>query len=319
MLARTIAFERVCPSVLLMSLFVLSGCGGKEAAAPSQVSPSRPVALAEPKVYAMKGVVRSIEVSEGLVTIRHEEIPGLMPAMTMPFGVADKAMLEDLEPGDEVEGKLTIGKGSSLLTELTVTCPALVPTLSLSPKGGLTRLDSKPKALTIGGLVPDFAMTTQEGKEIKLSELRGQVIVLTFIYTRCPLPEFCPLLDKKFRELAEIEGRSADRAKAVRLLSISFDPEHDTPTILAQHAKIQGAKPPLWTFAVASHDELSKVATCLGLMYGPTPNEIMHNRVVAVIAADGKLARLITGPEGGTWTAVDVSKTVRSLLPNPSK
>ena len=299
---------------------IAEGCGQKVDVAPTSVTQTkvRPAAAA-PKVYAMNGVVRSVEADEGIVTIRHEEIAGLMPAMTMPFTVADKAMLDDVGPGDEVEAKLTMTKGSSLLTELTVTRPAPPPTLTLNTKGGVTTLESRPKMLEVGDFVPDFTITTQDGTPLKLSELRGQVVVLTFIYTRCPLPEFCPMLDKKFRALAEIEERSAERAKAVRLLSISFDPEHDTPAVLAEHARVQGAKPPLWTFAVASHEELSKVASALGLMYGPTPNEIIHNRVVAVIGPDGKLARLITGSDGATWTAIDVSKIVHSLIPTPPK
>ncbi len=120
-----------------------------------------------------------------------------------------------------------------------------------------------------GEPVPDFAMTTQDGKTLRLSDLRGKVVVLTFIYTRCPLPDFCPLMDGKFAELARTVAAVPGRAEQVRLLSVSFDPEHDTPEVLAKHAKLRGAKPPLWTFAVASHEELRKVAAPLGLTYGP--------------------------------------------------
>ncbi len=118
-------------------------------------------------------------------------------------------------------------------------------------------------------MVPDFTMTTQEGRTLALSELRGKVVVLTFIYTRCPLPDFCPLMDRKIKELAGKVDAMPGRAEQVRLLSVSFDPEHDTPEVLRKHAQVQGARPPLWTFAVASHDELAKVAGPLGLMYGP--------------------------------------------------
>ena len=319
MLAYTNALKVVVATLWLCGILIAVGCGRK----PDVVTPPSSEAKAKPslasKVYSLTGVVRSVESESGNVTIRHEDIPGLMPAMTMPFSVANKALLEDVQVGDEVEGKLTIAKGSSLLTELTVTRPAPAATLTLSTNGGIAKLESRPKLLQVGEVVPDFTMTTQEDKSIKLSDLRGEVVVLTFIYTRCPLPEFCPLLDKKFREIAAIEERSAERAKHVRLLSISFDPEHDTPAVLTEHAKIQGARPPLWTFAVATHNELSKVAAPLGLMYGPTPNEIIHNRVVAVIAPDGTLAKLITGGEGGTWSAVNVSKIIHGLISTKPK
>src|SRR5262249_51266846 len=132
-----------------------------------------------------------------------------------------------------------------------------------------------------------------------LADLRGQVVVLTFIYTRCPLPNFCPMQDQKFARLASLLGATRERAGAVRLLSVSFDPEHDTPEVLAGHARIKGAKPPLWTFAVATHEELRKVAEPLGLTYGPTKDEVIHNLVTAVIDPAGRLVAL---ERGGSWS-----------------
>ena len=103
-------------------------------------------------------------------------------------------------------------------------------------------------------------MTGQDGKTFKLSDLRGEVIVLTFIYTRCPMPEFCPLMDRKFSELAQHVSAFPKRAKEIRLLSLSFDPENDTPEVLRKHAALRGATPPLWSYAVASHEELARIA-----------------------------------------------------------
>jgi protein SCO1/2 len=95
----------------------------------------------------------------------------------------------------------------------------------------------QPRVLEKGDQVPDFAMTTQEGKPLKLSDLRGSVVALTFIYTRCPLPDYCPLMDRKFGELASRIGVIPERAKRIRLISLSFDPEHDTKEVLAKHAQ----------------------------------------------------------------------------------
>jgi protein SCO1/2 len=158
-------------------------------------------------------------------------------------------------------------------------------------------------------------MTTQDGKALKLSDLRGEVVVLTFIYTRCPLPDFCPLMDRKFAELAGKIAASPQRAERVRLLSVSFDPEHDTPEVLEKHARVQGASPPLWTFAVASHAELARVAAPLGLMYGPSETEIIHNLSTAVIDPEGRLARLEIGTAARSWSASDLLKQVVSLIP----
>ena len=134
--------------------------------------------------------------------------------------------------------------------------------------------------------------------------------MLTFVYTRCPLPDFCPLMDRRFGELALRLGRSAGRVGRVRLLSVSFDPEHDTPEVLAEHARRVGAEPPLWTYAVAEHAELRRVAGPLGLTYAPTTDQIRHSLSTAVIAPDGTLALLALG---NGWEVADIDAEVRRL------
>jgi protein SCO1 len=271
--------------------------------------------------YVLKGQVRKVEKGAREVTLRHEAIPGFMAAMTMPFHVENPATLDDLRPGDEVEGKLRVerknGEVSNYqLLDLTVTKPALAAPLVLDLSGQSPVLRARPKRLERGDLVPDFTMTGQDGKPFKLSDLRGHVVVLTFIYTRCPLPDFCPLMDRKFADLAQSLATFPDRAKQVRLISVSFDPDHDTPAILREHARIRGASPPLWTFAVASHEQLTRVTGPLGLIYGPGKNEITHNLCTAVIDQEGKLARLEVGTQRNKWTSADLLKTIYSMLPS---
>jgi protein SCO1/2 len=121
-------------------------------------------------------------------------------------------------------------------------------------------------------------------------------------------------MDRKFAELADKVSAVSGRAEHVRLLSVSFDPEHDTPAVLREHARVQGAKPPLWTFAVASHAELAKVMGPLGLTYGPTEKEIIHNLTTAVIDQEGRLQRLETGATGKTWKPTDLLRTIVELI-----
>jgi protein SCO1/2 len=146
---------------------------------------------------------------------------------------------------------------------------------------------------------------------LRLSDLRGKVVALTFIYTRCPLPDFCPAMDAKFADLARRLSVVPGRADRVRLLSVSFDPEHDTPTVLAAHAGRRGAAPPLWTFAVASHEELGRVAGPLGLTVAPGSREISHNLRTAVIGPDGRLVRL---EAGRGWDVPEVLRTVTDSI-----
>jgi protein SCO1/2 len=254
------------------------------------------------------------------VTIRHQEIPGFMAAMTMPFHLDDRKVLEELRTGDEVEGRLRValehGQTKDYqLVDLTVTKPAPATPLVLDLSGGAPQLRARPKRLEVGDQVPDFALTGQDGKVLRLSDLRGKVVVLTFIYTRCPLPDFCPYMDRKFADLAQSIAAFPERAAQVRLLSVSFDPDNDTPEVLRKHAAIRGASPPLWTFAVASHDELAKIAAPLGLIYGPGKNEIIHNLCTAVIDPKGKLARLEVGTQRNKWSSAELLKTVNSQIP----
>ena len=302
------------------------GCGLKSTEANRVESPgagTKPArAERSVKTYKLVGVVRHVSPQDGQVTIRHEEIPGFMVAMTMPFTLKDKTNLEDVHPGDEVEGSLRVeSEGGEVvdheLTALNVTRYAPPKGLTLSLSGGRPEISETPTLLRPGDPVPDFAMTDQDGKSFQLSDLRGKVVALTFIFTRCPLPDFCPRMDRKFSTLADRVAAVPARAERVRLLSVSIDPGHDTPAVLKKHAGVQGAKPPLWTFAVATHKELGRVAGPLGLAYGPARDGIIHNLTAAVIDAEGRLARLETGPAAGSWDPADLLRTIYSRIPHP--
>jgi protein SCO1/2 len=276
-----------------------------------------PAPAASSRTYTLKGVVRKVDGASGEVTIAHEAIPGFMPAMTMPFTLKNKAALEDIRPGDEVEGPLRVDSvGGEVkdydLVDLTATGRTIEPTAPIVDGTA----GPGPALLKPGDPVPDFAVTTQEGRALRLSELRGEVVALTFIYTRCPLPEFCPAMDAKFADLARRLSVVPGRADRVRLLSVSFDPEHDTPAVLADHARRRGARPPLWTFAVATHEELARVAGPLGLTVAPGSREIAHNLRTAVIGPDGRLVRLEAG-QG--WAAAELLRTIADLVPAPRR
>ncbi len=310
---------RIC-----LAIACLNGvaCGDRQSDATKKTASSSKkaeVRKSSTVTYKLVGVVRRVDRGAGQVAIAHEAIPGFMGAMTMPFNLKDRSLLEDVEPGDEVEGPLRVVKEGDIvrdyeLENLVVTRPAVEPPKTLSVSGRGIELRKTPERLKVGDLVPDFVMTTQEGKTQKLSDLRGEVVVLTFIYTRCPLPNFCPLMDQKFAGLADKVAANPERAARVRLVSLSFDPEHDTPEVLAKHASLRGAHPPLWTFAVATHPELEKVAAPLGLMYGPTATEIIHNLCTVVIDPTGRIARLDVGTEANKWQGTELLGLITRLL-----
>jgi protein SCO1 len=269
-------------------------------------------------------VVKLVEPEREHVTIAHEAIPGFMDAMRMRFAYKDKNLLATLRPGDLVKGTLRVERALGAVRKYELSGLQLLepaPSVSTAPDISKNKAIVGPqhRLLAVGEPVPDFTMTNQDGQAVKLSDLRGNVVALTFIYTRCPLPDFCPLMDKKFSELAQRIAASPERARQIRLISLSFDPEHDTPDLLRKHAQIRGATPPLWTYAVASHTELAKIGVPLGLFYQPGDTEIAHNLCTAVIDREGKLARLEIGTERNKWDSTDLRKTVYSLLPSPAK
>src|SRR5262249_35001926 len=156
----------------------------------------------------------------------------------------DRSLLDDVRPGDEVEGSLRVEReGGEVrdyeLTDLVVSRPAPPPALKLELSGGPPGVTPLPNVLKPGDPVPDFAMTGQDGRPFRLADLRGKVLPLTFIYTRCPLPGFCPRMDRKFAEASSQAAAGPGRADRLRFLSVSFDPEHDTPDVLARHARTQ--------------------------------------------------------------------------------
>ena len=310
---------------LLAVAFLTMGCGSRDGSGqvagdpkPRQNAAGK---LAGPTVtnYTLDGVVRSLVPDTGRVMIAHRAIPGFMGAMTMPFQLADPKELESIHPGDEIQATLRVVKQDGAVTEyqlfdLRVTNPAKPPTVVLDVSKGKLQIREQPKRLEPGDAVPDFAMTLQDGNTQKLSDLRGKTVVLTFIYTRCPMPDFCPLMDRKFSDLAQHLAVNPERAKETRLISLSFDPEHDTPEILRKHAQIRGAIPPLWTYAVASQPELAKIAAPLGLFFGPDGGEIAHNLCTAIIDPRGKLVRLEVGTKPNRWETPDFLKSIDSCI-----
>ncbi len=285
---------------LTAALWLASGCGSPTPV-DTEKTPKKPETVVTS--YPLRGEVVRIDRTTGRVAIRHEEIPDFMPAMTMPFDLNGNEILEELQPGDRIEAVLRIGPQGSTLDDVIIT--ELAAPESDPAQTGL------PPVLEVGATVPDFLMRTQDNETLRLSELHGRVVVLTFIYTRCPLPDYCPLLDRKFADLARRLRAVPAAADATSLLSISFDPQNDQPDVLARHAEMVDARPPLWRFAVADHEELRKVAPALGLSYGPGRNEIIHTLSTAVIDPSGRLAALY---RGNTWEVNDVFKKVRDVL-----
>lgn len=228
------------------------------------------------KHYRVDGMV--LRKDRDTVTISHRDIQGYMPAMTMPFRVRRGEQGASLTPGTRVRFRLTVSKTSSIADRFEKRAPAPLD----------FRLPATER-LPIGAAVPDFALVDQSGQSVKLSDFRGKVVAIDFIYTRCPLPEVCPRLSANFARLQRRFGAG------VQLLSISIDPQYDTPEVLARYARIWNAKPDSWRFLTGNVAEVRAVASKFGMSYWPEEGTMSHTSETAVIARDGTLAGIVEG------------------------
>jgi protein SCO1/2 len=243
--------------------------------------------------YELRGQVLAVDRARREITIKHEDIRGFMPAMTMPFKVRDERLLEGWTPGDLVRATLVVRNADGYLSALERTGHA--PLVEPPPP---PRVD----LLAVGDLAPDGRFTDQSGRARRLSDWRGQALAVTFIYTRCPLPNFCPLMDRHFADVQRRLAADAALRGRVHLLSISFDPAFDTPPVLASHAARVGADGAHWTFLTGTREEIDGFAAPFGvsIFRQDEPGaEIVHNLRTAVIDAEGRIAAILNGTE---WT-----------------
>lgn len=245
--------------------------------------------------YELHGQVLALSAtSRPEITVKHKDIPGFMPAMTMAYKVRDARLLSGLAPGDLVTATLVLDGDEAYLSAIEKTGAAPLPPAGLTPHV----MD----LLEPGDRVPDDVLTDQDGKPVRLSGWRGQVVAVTFMYTRCPLPDFCPLMDRNFKVVQQkIEADAALRGH-VHLLSVSFDPAHDTPSVLKAHASTLGADARVWTFATAPVPRIDAFASRFGvsvMRQSDQMQSVTHNLRTAVIDPDG---RLVTVHSGNDWT-----------------
>jgi protein SCO1/2 len=249
--------------------------------------------------FDLKGTVISLDKEHRQVTIAHEEIKGFMDAMTMPFNVKEDWAMEALAPGQTVEAILVVQEDRSWIEGMRIS-----KTVSTSDPVNTV------VSLKRGDEVPDFELLNQDNHRIKLSQYRGHPLLLTFIYTRCPLPEFCPRTSKNFSEIYQEMQSSLPTAKRPHLLTISFDVDYDTPAVLRDYARrcMNPVSFENWEFATGSMEEISKITAYFGLVYQKESGQIVHSMVTALIGPDGKLMHLYLRNE---WKPKDILADLR--------
>jgi len=285
-------------AILLAALSFVPGCN-KSAPAPRE----------NVKRYHLVGKIVSIDKDHASMMVDGKEIVGFMSAMTMSYSVRDAALLDSLAPGDEISADIVVDDTGSYLENVVVT-----------RKGdgkGPTGATYPPKE---GDKVPDFALVNQDGKRIRLSSYRGDALLVTFIYTRCPFPDFCPLVSRNFSKIYASLKADPALAPKIRLLSVSFDPDHDTPQVLRKYAAsfdaTTGGKPyDRWQFAVVPKKDLVSVANFFGLYYNLEGDVPTHSLSTTVIKPDGTVYRWYSDNE---WKPEDLIADATQALQQAS-
>ncbi len=253
--------------------------------------------LCAAKTYHAGGVVIGIDLPHQSVTISHSPITHYMGAMVMPFRTASPGELQGLQPGNRVEFDLVVERERSYIVRVRklpgTDLPVPVPV----------------NKLAIGSYVPDFRLTDQDGHPFDFAQLRGKVVALNFLYTRCPLPDVCPRLAANF---AALQRSFRDRlGKDLAMISITIDPEYDTPAILRDYSRRWGAQDGAWFFLTGPLKEIDRISGLFGLVSWAEEGTLSHTSSTVVVSREGKLVAIV---EGSTYRLSQLRDLVQSQL-----
>jgi protein SCO1/2 len=246
--------------------------------------------------YRAQGVVLAVDGANQTVTISHRAIPGYMEAMAMPFHAEAGERLDQLSPGARIEFQLKVGRQRSTVRHIRLQQAGAAVDVPLPKAEG---------KVAIGEVMPDFTLTDQNGRAVKLSDYRSQLVAVDFIYTRCPLPDVCPRLSANFARLQKRFGGK------LALLSITLDPEWDRPPVLAEYAQRWRADPKTWRFLTGSSEDIRRVAGRFGVVYWAEEGALTHTSSTAIVGPDGRLRALVEGSSFTSQQLIDLVETFR--------
>lgn len=254
--------------------------------------------------YEVRGRVAGFGDDARTLIVEHEDIPGLMPAMTMPLEVRDSTSLVGLESGDAVGFDLILKGDESWIENVSRLADDAVAEHPAGRPDPFRSTESP--ILDRGDRIPDAELLTQADTTLRLSQLRGKRVLMTFIYTSCPIPDFCPLMSRRFAQVqSALEGSNGP---PVHLLSISFDPSTDTPAVLRSYAARYTDDLANWTFATGDSTTIQGIAERFGVFYSTNSDQIIHNLVTVLIDEEGVVRALWRGND---WQASDVMGELR--------
>lgn len=288
-------------AVILLFISLTAAC--KKAETPQTAS-------ADAKRFPFRGKVMAVDVAKKKASISHEEIPNYMEAMTMDFPVRDADILKTMTKDSEIRAELVVDRGDYWLENIVLTAAP-------NPDQPAPPVDDR--FAQIDKEVPAFSLTNQDGKKISINDFRGKALAITFIYSRCPLPNYCILMSKNFSDLAIKLQSDTDLKDKIRLLSISFDPATDTPETLKKYGLGYLGKDAkndftIWQLATGKDEEVRKIADFFGLRYEideSDKTQFNHSLRTIVVAPDGKVKKVFSGSD---WTNDELMRELQSTL-----
>lgn len=259
--------------------------------------------------YQVRGIVRGLPPDHRTVEIEHESIPNFMPSMTMPFSVADAKELAGLRIGDAISFRLDVTPKDFTIANVKkidvgeVQLPKPKPTVTPAADAASSRLKE-------GDAMPVFTLTNEQGERITLDNYRGRPFVLTFIFTRCPMPNFCPRMSNNFAQLQQAIQSGSGAVAETRLLSITLDPQFDTPAVLKEYGAHNAADPKIWNFATGDPTEIDRLTHAFAVYRQNEGGTISHGLTTALLDRNGNVAKLW---RGNGWTPAEVIAAIGDL------
>ena len=247
--------------------------------------------------YRAQGIVLAVDRPTQTLTISHRAIPGYMEAMAMPFHTESPKDLDGLAPGSRIDFQLKVTRHASVVRQIHVQQTGIDNVQIPKPEG----------KVAVNEPMPDFTLTDQQGRAVRLSQFRGQLVAVDFIYTRCPLPDVCPRLSANFARLQKRFGGK------IELLSITLDPQYDTTEVLAGYAHRWRADPATWHFLTGAEDDVRRIAGHFGVVFWAEEGAITHTSATAIIDQQGKLAALLEGSSFTSQQLIDLVKHASGL------
>jgi protein SCO1/2 len=266
------------------------------------------ISCSSEKVFQVNGIVKEVLPDRKQVSIEHEKIPGYMAAMTMTFDVKESKDLEGIKPGDKVAFRMIVTPKDGWIDQIKKTGTNMV--VAETAGEGLRRV-REVDPLKEGDQMPDYHFTNELGQAVSLSDFKGKALALSFIFTRCPFPTFCPRMSDNFAEAQKQLKTMPNAPTNWHLLTISFDPEFDTPSVLKSYAKRFQADPKHWSFATGELIDVTAITEQFGLLFWkPDPQQptgISHNLRTVVIDAQGRVQKIL--PEN-SWKPDDLVREI---------